>query len=211
LYGAALYYARQYDGVTMGFDQVLWSYGGQLSDPSGKKIEGVLNSPEGVKALEFYAGLKKSTPPGSENHYFAECLTAFQEGQVAMAQSWFAFLPDLVNKDKNKFADKTGYFVVPKGPAGHFISLGGQGMSVSSYSNKKDQGEAVREVVPVGRNTKEVGVHGRLDSELESSEIGRVPESDPVQRVFAESVPHLKDFYNTPEYSELLEPGHRTT
>lgn len=207
LYGAALYYARQYDGVTMGFDQVLWSYGGQLSDASGKKIEGVLNSPEGVKALEFYSSLKKFTPPGSETHYFAECLTAFQEGQVAMTQSWFAFCPDLVNKDKNKFADKTGYFVVPKGPAGHFISLGGQGMSVSAYSKKQDQAKQFMKWFESEETQKKWASLGGLTANSKVAKSDTFLKATPYNAVFAESVPHLKDFYNTPEYSELLEPA----
>ena len=31
-YGAALFFSKEYDGATMGFDPVLWSYGGKLSD-----------------------------------------------------------------------------------------------------------------------------------------------------------------------------------
>ena len=207
LFGAALYYAREYDGVTMGFDQVLWSYGGQLASADGKKIEGVLNSPSGVKALEFYASLKKFTPSGSENFYFAECLRAFQEGQVAMAQSWFAFCPDLVNKDKNKFADSTGYFVVPKGPAGQFISLGGQGISVSAYSKKQEQAKQFVKWFSTEATQKKWAALGGLTANTKVATSDAFLKATPYNAVFAQSVPHLKDFYNTPEYSELLEPA----
>ena len=207
LFGAALYYAREYDGVTMGFDQVLWSYGGKLSDESGKQIVGVLNSPEGVKALEFYASLKKYTPPGSENFYFAECLRAFQEGQVAMAQSWFAFCPDLVDPAKNKFADKTGYFVVPKGPAGQFISLGGQGISVSAYSKKQEQAKQFVKWFQSEATQKKWAALGGLTANVKVAKSEAFLKATPYNAVFAESVPHLKDFTNSPEYSELLEPA----
>jgi multiple sugar transport system substrate-binding protein len=43
LHGTALFFSKNYDGVTMGFDQVLWAYGGKLSE--GNKAEGVINSP----------------------------------------------------------------------------------------------------------------------------------------------------------------------
>jgi multiple sugar transport system substrate-binding protein len=115
----------------MGFDQILWSYGGKLSE--GNKAQGVINSPTALKALQFFVDLKKYTPPGSENDYFSQCLTHFQEGKVAMAENWFAFMPDLVNKEKNKkYADVVGFFPVPAGPAGQFASLGGQGLSLSA-------------------------------------------------------------------------------
>ncbi|MFY7952763.1 MAG: ABC transporter substrate-binding protein, partial [Armatimonadaceae bacterium] len=58
MYGAALFYSKDYDGATMGFDQVLWSFGGQLNDGNGK-VDGVINSAEAIKALEFHVGLKK--------------------------------------------------------------------------------------------------------------------------------------------------------
>jgi multiple sugar transport system substrate-binding protein len=202
LYGAALYYSKEYDGATMGFDQILWSYGGKLSD--GKKVEGVINSPEAVKALQFYVDLKKFTPPGSENYYFSECLRDFQEGKVAMTQNWFAFLPDLTNKDKNKFADKTGYFMVPKGPSGQYISLGGQGMSLSAYSKNQDNAKKFMAWFSKEDNQKKWVALGGLTANSKVAKTDAFLKATPYNAVFAESVPFLKDFYNTPDYSELL-------
>ena len=203
LSGAALFYAKSYDGVTMGFDQVLWSYGGKLSE--GKKVEGVLNNADGLKALEFYVGLKKFTPAGSENYYFAECLRDFQEGKVAMAQSWFAFLPDLTNKEKNKFADQTGYFMVPKGPKGQFVSLGGQGISISAYSKQQENAKKFLAWFQKEDTQRKWGELGGLTANNKVSQLATYLETTPYNKVFADSVPYLKDFYNTPQYSELLQ------
>ncbi|HXG23936.1 MAG TPA: extracellular solute-binding protein, partial [Chthonomonadales bacterium] len=123
LYGAALFYAGggAYDGITMGFQPILWSFGGELQDPVTKRVEGVINSPTAIKALEFYAvELKKFTPPGSENYYFNETLRDFKAGQVAMAVDWYTFFPALIDKNENPYADKTGFFVMPAGPKGRF-------------------------------------------------------------------------------------------
>ena len=200
-YGAALFYAKEYDGVTMGFDQVLWSFGGQLSD--GKRVEGVLNNAVGVKALEYYVGLKKFTPPGSQNYYFSECIRDFQEGKVAMAQSWFAFCPDLTG-DKNKFKDKTGYFPVPAGPAGQFVSLGGQGISISAYSKNQDEAKKFLAWFQKQDTQLKWVKLGGLTANNKAAATDDFKKATPYNIVFTQSVPHLKDFYNSPDYSELL-------
>src|SRR5262249_12418519 len=107
LYGAALYYAGLdgYDDVTMAFDQILWSFGGQWSDPATGTVEGVLNSPQGVKALEFFAReLKQYTPPGSESYGLFQATEPFSSGKVAMAQNWYPFFSDLLDPAKDPFA-----------------------------------------------------------------------------------------------------------
>lgn len=203
MYGCAVFYSKNYDGATMGFEPVLWSHGGKLSENG--KAEGVLNSPTAVKALQFYAvDLKKFTPPGSETYYFAECLRDFQQGRVAMAESWFAFLPDLTSTEKNKFADRTGYFMVPKGPAGQFVSLGGQGISVSAYSKRQEEAKKFIAWFHQEENQKKWVERGGLTANTKVAATDAFKNATPYNAVFAQSVPYLKDFYNTPEYSELL-------
>ena len=72
LYGIALWLAKDYDSVTMGFQQVMWSFGGSYGDEKTYKVQGILNSPAGIQALEYYVSLAKFTPPGSENYYWSE-------------------------------------------------------------------------------------------------------------------------------------------
>ena len=67
----------------------------------------------------------------------SEGLDAFKSGQVAMQMNWFAFFPGLY-KDPNVGGDKIGFFVNPAGPAGDWTQLGGQGISVVSYSKNRD-------------------------------------------------------------------------
>jgi multiple sugar transport system substrate-binding protein len=207
MYGCALFFSKEYDGATMGFDQVLWSYGGNLSENG--KANGVINGPKAVEALTFYAGLKKFAPPGAENYYFSECLRDFQEGKVAMAESWFAFFPDLTNKEKNKFADQTGYFMVPKGPAGQFVSLGGQGISVSAYSKNQDNAKKFIKWFSTEETQKKWVALGGLTANKKVAATDEFKNATPYNAVFAQSVPYLKDFYNTPEYSELLTVSQR--
>jgi len=209
LYGAALFFAGggSYDGITMGFQQVLWSYGGNLRDPNTGAVEGVINSPEAVKALEFYAKeLKKFTPPGSENYYFNETLTAFKTGQVAMAEDWYPFFPALTDKSQNPHADHTGFFVTPAGPKGHFISLGGQGMSLSTYSRNQENAKKFLAWFSKRETQEKWAKLGGLTTNMSVLESEEFKNATPYNAAFAESVPHLRDFYNIPQYAALLEP-----
>ena len=173
--------------------------------PTGNKAEGVINSPTAIKALDFYTSLKKFAPPGAENYYFSECLRDFQEGKVAMAESWFAFCPDLVKPDKNKFADKTGYFMVPAGPAGRFVSLGGQGLSLSAYSKHQDDAKKFMAWFSKQDTQMKWVKLGGLTANNKAAATDEFKNATPYNAtVLPQSVPYLKDFYNTPNYSELL-------
>jgi len=207
LYGCAIFYAGpgSYDGITMGFMQVLWAFGGDLHDASGK-VQGVINSPASVKALDFYTKtLKAYVPPGSENYYFNECLEAFRNGKVAMTMDWFTFFPALVDKAKNTYADKTGFFVVPKGPAGEFVSLGGQGASISAYSKHQDEAKQFLAWFSKQENQAKWAKLGGLTSNQEVLKTDDFKKATPYNETFAESAPYLKDFYNNPKYAELLD------
>ncbi|MGC4047279.1 MAG: sugar ABC transporter substrate-binding protein [Armatimonas sp.] len=202
LYGVALFYSKEVDGATMGFDQVLWSFGGELQKDG--KATGAINSPDAVKALEFYVGLKKFCPPGAQSFYFQQCNEAFMGGQVAMAENWFAFFPDLADPAKNKFMDKTGYFVVPKGPKGQFVSLGGQGLSLSSYSKNTDDAKKFLAWFSKEETQKKWVALGGLTANKKVAATDEFKKANPYNEVFAQTVPHLKDFDNSPKYSELL-------
>jgi multiple sugar transport system substrate-binding protein len=202
LYGVALFYSKEYDGATMGFDQVLWSFGGELQ--AGGKATGAINSPDAVKALEFYVGLKKFCPPGAESFYFTQCNEAFKGGKVAMAENWFAFFPDLVDKEKNSLADKTGYFAVPAGPKGKFVSLGGQGLSLSSYSKNQDDAKKFLAWFSKEETQKKWATLGGLTANKKVAATDEFKKANPYNEVFVQTVPNLKDFDNSPKYSELL-------
>lgn len=56
LYGVAVYTQDDYDAITMGFENVFFSYGADWADENFNTL-GVVNSPEAVAALELYAEL----------------------------------------------------------------------------------------------------------------------------------------------------------
>ncbi len=126
MYGVALYTQTAYDAMAMGVEQTIFTYGGDLGDYTTGKVDGILNSPQNVAALEAYRKLYTFTPPNWTQAFFQENNQAFTAGLVAMDMNYFAFLPDLMNKTTNPFADSTGYFANPPGPNGdQHAALGG--------------------------------------------------------------------------------------
>ncbi len=207
LYGTALFYAgpSTYDGVTMGFMQTLWCLGGDLYNQQTHQIEGVVNSPASVQALSFYAQqLKQYCPPGSENFYYNETLQAFKSGQVAMAMDWYTFFPALTDPKQNPFAPNTGFFVSPAGPAGHYISLGGQGISVSAYSKHIDWAEQFLQWFSSEAVQKQWATMGGLTCNTSILKSAAFQNATPFNAEFAASVPYLRDYWNNTAYARLL-------
>ena len=132
-YGIGVYTQIDYDAITMGFENIFFSYGAEWSDEDFNVL-GVVNSPEAVAALELYQELYSFAPPGTNNAFFAEMNDIFITGQAPMIMNYFAFFPALDNAEVNPYRDDTGYFAMPAGPDGdRFAALGGQGISINSY------------------------------------------------------------------------------
>lgn len=206
LYGVAPWYSKEYDGITMGFQQVMWSYGGSYGDPETYKVEGHINSDDVVAALEYYKSLREFSPPDAPNYYWAETLDAFKAGKVAMAMDYFAFFPGVVDSNQNpNYYDKTGFFVSPAGPKGHAISIGGQGMSISAYSKNQDIAKRYLKWFmqkPVQEKWAQLGGFTPHEEVLQSEVFLN---ATPFNRAFAASFPYLRDFWAVPEYAELLD------
>ena len=131
MYGVALYTQTAYDAMAMGVEQTIFTWGGELGDYSAKKVDGIINSPQNIEALEAYRKLYTFTPPNWNQAFFVENNQAFTEGLVAMAMNYFAFFPALANEATNPHAANTGYFANPPGPNGNqHAALGGQGISI---------------------------------------------------------------------------------
>ena len=211
LYGVGIYTQDDYDAITMGFENVLFSYGGDWKDEDNNVLD-VVNSPEAVAALELYAELYSFAPPGTSDAFFAEMNDAFINGQAAMIMNYFAFFPALDNPEVNPFRDVTGYFSMPAGPDGdRFAALGGQGMSVNAYIDDERQQAALDFITwfaqeDVQARWAELGGYTCNINVLESEEFLT---ATPYNAAFAETMTFVKDFWNIPEFGQLLEPTQR--
>jgi multiple sugar transport system substrate-binding protein len=204
VYGAAIFTERGSEGITMGVTSALYPWGFKYeTEPGTYQMEGAVNSPEAVEALEFYKEFyKTATPPGYTNSYMGESLDAFKSGQVAMAMNWFAFFPGLY-ADPATGGDKIDFFVnPPQNVAGS--TLGGQGISVVSYSAKKDAAlEYVKWFAQPSVQAKwwELGGYSAHNSVLQDPGF---KDSAPFAGDFLVAMNDVKDFWQEPAYAELL-------
>ena len=72
------------------------------------------NTPETVKALEYYKSLYAFTPPGSETWGYGETMNSFVSGSCAMTLYYGRMLNNL-NEHAPDILAKTGAFLPPKG------------------------------------------------------------------------------------------------
>ncbi|HEX2623416.1 MAG TPA: extracellular solute-binding protein, partial [Phototrophicaceae bacterium] len=210
LYGVGVYTQDDYDAITMGFENVLFSYGGNWADEENNVL-GVVNSEESIAALELYKELYSFAPPGTNDAFFQEMNDAYMNGQAAMIMNYFAFFPVLTS-DQNQFKDSTGFFAMPKGPSGErFAALGGQGISINSYvddARKQASYDFIKWFAQPDTQKRwaELGGYTCNNDVLASEEFLN---ATPYNRAFAETMTFVKDFWNIPEFGQLLEPTQR--
>jgi multiple sugar transport system substrate-binding protein len=113
----------------------LWQAGGHLMSQDGKTI--TFNSPQGIQAANFYAGLRKYAPSDYFNSNSWDGRVAFATGKVAMyvAGAWFG------GEMKTSFPKINGKWSVapmPKGPAGYATTIAGDSLVVLGQSKQPD-------------------------------------------------------------------------
>ena len=204
VYGAAIFTERGSEGITMGATNALYPFGFKYQDPSKPySMNGFVNSPAAVAGLEAYKDLYKCcTPPGYTNGYMQEGLDAFKSGQVAMMMNWFAFFPGL-HKDPNVGGDKIGFFVNP-GQTTQGTQLGGQGISVVAYSDKRDDALNYMKWFAqpdIQKKWWDLGGYSCAKSVLEDPGFVR---SAPFAADFLKSMGMVMDFWAEPSYAELM-------
>ena len=204
VYGAYIYTERGSEGITMGVTNALYPMGFKYQDPKKPyAMDGFVNSADAVRGLEFYKSIYKgSTAPGMTNAYMGEGLDAFKSGQVAMQMNWFAFFPGL-NKDPAVGGDKIGFFANPADKT-KGVQLGGQGISVVSYSaNKEASLEYIKWFANPDVQKKWQAIGGSSAHKAVLNDPGYA-KSSPFAQAFLDSMGMVVDFWAEPSYAQLL-------
>jgi multiple sugar transport system substrate-binding protein len=205
VYGAAIFTERGSEGITMGATSALYSWGFKYDDPKKPySMEGFVNSKDAVEGLEFYKSLYKCcTPPGYTNAYMQEGLDAFKSGQVAMMMNWFAFFPGLY-KDEKVGGDRIGFFVNP-GQKVEASTLGGQGISVVSYSPNKDAAlQYIKWFAQPDIQKKWWALGGYSCHKAVLGDPG-FSKTAPFAADFLKAMNGVQDFWQEPAYAQLLQ------
>ena len=205
VYGMGIYTERGSEGITMGVTAAMYSWGFQYENPDKPyDMNGYVNSAEAAEALEFYKSLYQCcVPPGHSDAYMVANLDAYKSGQVAMQMNWFAFFPGIA-KDPDVGGDKSGFFVNP--PQNVAAStLGGQGISVVSYSDRQDEAlQYIKWFAKPDVQAKWWSLGGYSCHVSVLNDPG-FPDTAPFAADFLKAMGGVKDFWQEPAYAELLQ------
>ncbi len=205
-YGIGIYTDTYGDGLAGGFGSVLFSYGGEFGNYATYEVDGIVNSDRAIAALETYKELYRFTPPGWASATFVEDNQAITENLAAMSMNFFAFFPSLTNQASNRKAKVTGFFANPAGPNGdQFAALGGQGISVVSYSHKQEDAFKFLEWFIKDDTQKRWAELGGYTCSAAVLQSEAFQNATPYNRAFYETMFMVKDFWAVPENAELLQ------
>jgi len=201
-YGLGIITSSAYDTITMGFENVFFSMGGEYGDEN-YNVKGILDSEKSIKALKFFKELYEFTPPNWENAPYGASVNAFIDGEVVFVNNYFAHMVPLADNKRNPY--ETGFFANPTGLHGDDLAaLGGMGISLVAYSKKKDTALKFMEWFireDIQKKWAEVGGFPCNKNVLNSDEfIGK----SSFNKALSESMVMLKDFWAVPEYDKLL-------
>lgn len=204
VYGAAIYTEGGAEGITMGYTSAFYSWGASYHNPQNpREINGYVNSKEAVDALEFYKQLYDCcTPPGHSNAYMLANLDSYKKGEVAMHMNFFAFFPGIAT-DPNVGGEKSGFFVNPE----HHVAastLGGQGLSVVSYSNKRDMAYQYLKWFSEASTQKKWWLKGGYAVHKSVLENPYFSTTRPFAEDFLNAMNTVQDFWQSPDYEDLL-------
>lgn len=210
MYGFAWEGSRLGDYISVDYCPVMWSNGGMLWDEVSWKADGYINSPQAIEALQFMSDMMlkdKSVDPASGNWTIDERLAALLQGKTAMALNWVPLFGGIAD-DPNASAvvGKIGFAPSPAGKGGQFAMFGSQGSGINAHSTKKKAAwqymqwlfsyETAKALV----DTPGAGfVSARKDLKDYAAGLS------PWQRIFLESIPMVRDFWNNASYAELLD------
>lgn len=202
-YGCAMPSDRNYDGLTMGVQNLLWAFGGKWKDEASNKVVGHLDTQGSIDAIEFFKTLMKLGPNGCERLDYGQVLESFTNGSTAMILNYFAFFPGI----QAQFGDKVGFAVVPSHEGRRVASLGGQGLSVSAKIPREQQEHAKRFIAWFLQRRVQERWITKPAGFTANAQILASPEfrsKTPYNAPFADSVDAMRDFWNVPAFNKLL-------
>jgi multiple sugar transport system substrate-binding protein len=212
--GLAFHQANGSDAAAVTYNTVNGVYGGNLWNAKDRKIEGVLNDQAGHEAMDILVNkMKPLTARGSGNWFIDEVNAAVAQGKACIAFQWIAASGGLLDPKqstlgttRDEILQKLGFATLPTQKT-DLVPLGGMGMHISAYAPEAQQAEALNfmkwfEQADVQKKWAAAGgVPARTDA-LQSPEFLN---ASPFNKVYADSVPRMRDMWNVPEYARLVD------
>ena len=218
-YGIAYQAGRAYNNSTRQINGFIWQHGGNIWDetqaPTGH-AEGVVNSPEAVKALDHYLRLTKYMPPVVKTGGMDALKTdeLFREGKLAMNIEYIGLAENTINPETSKVADKVAFAQMPglRGADGKLVrwsNIGGQPFVIMTWSDDKQIKEIV-EFVKWWLSTDTQHAFAAAGGQSAIKSVYNDPkylDYRPWNRTWAPGLEWQKDAWHIPEFFELLVQG----
>ncbi|GAA0426890.1 extracellular solute-binding protein [Acrocarpospora corrugata] len=212
--GLAFHQANGSDAAAVTYNTVNGVYGGNLWDPKTRKIEGVLNDAAGQEAMDVLVNkMKPLTATGSGNWFIDEVNAAVAQGKACIAFNWIAASGGLLDPKQStlgttreEILGKLGFATLPSQKT-NLVPLGGMGMHVSAYSSEANQAEALNFMkwFQQADIQKKWAAAGGVPSRTDALESPEFLNAGPFNKVYADSVPRMRDMWNVPEYARLVD------
>ena len=215
-YGIAFQAGKDYDMAIMQVNGFIWQHGASIWDetkvPDGQ-AEGVVNSPEAVKALDHYLSFLQYMPPvvktGTMDIFKTDEL--FREGKVAYEIEWIGFAESSINPKTSKVADKAAFAMVPglRGSDGKLVrwsNIGGQPFVLTTWNSDEVTKESLdfcKWWLSVDTQT-EFARRGGQSARKSVFEKPDYVTFRPWNRTWASSLDWQKDVWHVPDFYELL-------
>src|SRR5260370_6783086 len=98
------------NAVVADFMPLLWAFGGDVLDLSGKPVT---DSPAAIDALKFMLELGKYSPPGYAGFNADEVSAHLLQSTAAMSINWPAWIAAMDDAAKSKVVDKIEFSPMP--------------------------------------------------------------------------------------------------
>jgi ABC-type glycerol-3-phosphate transport system substrate-binding protein len=122
------------------FPQFLYGFGGSIvKDFPNKDMHPVFDSPEAIKAVNFYATLVRDYGfKGATDAHWAEIVIAMQQGKAAIMIDGSPLVGRILDPEKSSVLGKIGFSVVPRGPAKRWPPVSGHALAIPVGSENKE-------------------------------------------------------------------------
>ena len=215
-YGIAFQAGKDYDFAIMQVNGFIWQHGADIWDetkaPQGQ-AEGVVNSPEAIKALEQYLSYIKYMPPvvktGTMDIFKTDEL--FREGKVALNVNWIGFAESAIAPATSKVAGKIAFAQPPglRGNDGKIVrwqNIGGQPFVLTTWNSEEVTKESL-DFVKWWLSDEIQTEYARRGGQSGLKSVYSKPDYNtfrPWNRAWAPSLDWQKDVWHVPDFYELL-------
>ena len=127
--------AAQGNAAVADFMPIFWAFGGEMFDAAGKPV---VNSPEGIRALDFMLQLGKYSPPGYASFNADEVGAHLLQGTAAMSINWPAWISSFGDPSKSKVIGKMEFTSLPSAQKPGQAEIGNWLIAIPRYSQNAE-------------------------------------------------------------------------